>query len=401
MTRHVLTLSLLAGLAIPAAAPAQETDGRWLAWMGCWEPVGEAVTAPGAEADAREAMPEAGIPERMIEAGDPEAEPTPGALRCFEPATEDIGVRMVSIDGAEVVATETLRADGIRRDATREGCTGWEAAEFASRPGVVFVSSEHACEGGVTRTSTGMFALLSMNEWVDVRVMTAGEGRTTWVTRYRMADPAGTEAAGFADVAGGRDMSVRSIRVAASAGPSVDDVIEASRHVDAEAVSAWLAERGVRLDIDSDELVRMADAGVPEEVIDMAIAVSFPSRFAVDRGDDRYGRRGDRYGYGYPAWGYYDPFYGPFFYSPFGYGYGRYGYYGRLGYYRPIVIRPETDSGGRVINGQGYRRGTGSSGVRSGLPTSRGSAVGSPRGSSGGRSTGRTAKRRGGSGGGG
>jgi hypothetical protein len=173
---------------------------------------------------------------------------------------------------------------------------------------------------------------------------------------------------------------------------------------------------------------------MPEEVIDVMVAVSHPERFVVSpeqpiteaepRGDLRGGRRipvvaGYR---GYLAWDpfYYDSFFGydswyryraaGFGYSP--YGYGGYGYgYGGYGY-GPTVIRIErARSGGSIVNGRGWRPGSqvdtgrraqprdnssaGSTG--SGSSGSGSSASGSP-GSSGSQParTGRTARRRGG-----
>jgi hypothetical protein len=298
------------------------------------------------------------------------------------------------LEEGEIVGWETVRATGQPREASSEGCTGWERGDFSARPGRVFLSSEYVCDGGVARTSTGMLAMVSSGEWVDVRVVTAGGESLTWVTRYRLAMQGDAEAAGLGDVAAGLDMAIRSARVAAAARPSVDDVIEAAAYVDAEGVQAWLDERDAPLDLDSDKLVQMADAGVPEDVIDMVVAVSYPERFAAEPEPDRSGRT-------YPAFGrvgYYGPFYGSLFYAPFGYRYGYgygygygfgygYGYgYGRR-HHRPTVIKVDRgDTGGRVINGRGYRRGQKAGASRSRAPSTRNSSRGA--------STGRTAKRR-------
>ncbi|NIQ53308.1 MAG: hypothetical protein GWN85_07480, partial [Gemmatimonadetes bacterium] len=61
----------------------------------------------------------------------------------------------------------------------------------------------------------------------------------------------------------------------------MDDLIEAHAATHREAVRAWLMEDGGPLRIDADALIRLADAGVDPAVIDVAIAVSFPDRFAV------------------------------------------------------------------------------------------------------------------------
>jgi hypothetical protein len=377
-------------------ATDQATDGRWLAFMGCWQPVTESTTRD-----------------------------VPVALVCLQPIVGDIGIEMVSVQNGEISARRTIRADRQRYDSSQAGCAGWDRGDFSAQPGRVFLTSEYVCDSDVTRTTTGLLAMVSSEEWVEVKVVTIGDGEPlTWVTRYELATQTDAEAAGFGEIAADRAMAVRSARIAA-ARISVDDVIEASSYVHAEGVSAWVAERNAPLELDADELVRMADANVPEDVIDMVIAVTYPSRFAVARESDRsdadrdpaYGSRGYAGRY-QPFFGssFYSPFgyYSPFgFYSPFGYSYGygssRYGY-GGYGYgygyggYVPVVIQSDRqDRGGRVINGQGYRRTRSSSATQGRSASPRGFVGGSSRGSAGrstssGSSTGRSAKRRGGGG---
>ncbi len=390
----LMTLVLLATVAGRGTAFAQATDGRWLAWMGCWQPVAEGATGDAAD-----------------------------ALLCFQPLAGDVGVEMVSVENGEISTRQTVRADGRRHDTSSDGCAGWDRADFSARPARVFLSSEYTCDGDVVRTSTGLLAMVSTEEWVEVKVVTVDGERMTWVTRYHLATQSDAEAAGFGEIAADQSMAVHSARVSAAASPSVDDVIEASGYVDEEGVTAWIAERDVPLEIDADKLVRMADAGVSEDVIDMVIAVSYPSRFAVDRESERRSPGyGPRYG-PFGGWGYYQPFYGSLFFSPFGFysrygygfgyrglGYGGYGYggYGYGGYYLPVVIQGgRSESGGRVIKGQGYRRNPSSGATRGRAASPRGYVGGSSRGWTGrsssrspsrGTSTGRTAKRRGGGG---
>ena len=383
---------------------AQEMDQRWLAWMGCWQPVRTSTSA-----DA------------------------PESLLCFRPSAEEAGVEMIAVEDGEIAAREIVQADGLPHEAALEGCSGSRRAVFASRPGRVFMDVDQVCEGGVDRSSSGMFAMISSDAWIDAQVVTVGEEKLTWVTRYRLATQSEAEAVGLGEIAADRSLAVRSLRLAASGRYSVDDIIEAQTHVDAEAVEAWIVEHETPLAVDADRLVQLADAGVSEGVIDMMIARSYPERFAVSTGGD--GGERSMLGYG----GYYDPFYGgysrwgyPYYgslgyrygygYSPLGFGYGYpYGYgYG----YGPTIIRTEpSNNGGRVISGRGYSSGSSRIGTRS-TGSSRGTVIsgrgyssgssrigtrstGSSRGTSSvgtsssgssGRSTGRTARRRGGGG---
>lgn len=372
------------------AAVSQDTDPRWLPWFGCWEP-----------AD--------GLAE--------------GTMLCIRPVAGDVGVEMLTVAAGEIVSQEMVRADGQELEMSREGCDGWERAEFSADAHRVYLRSEYTCEGDVQRTSSGLFSMASTG-WVDVNAVDVENDGVAWVQRYQLASPGLVEAAGLGDIGAEWAMAVSTARRAASAPLNVGDVIDATAHVDAKAVEAWLAERRQRFPLSADKLIRMADAGVPETVIDLVIAVSYPRTFSIDQdgqADALALDESQRRGFAYPR--YFDPYYlSPFGYgySPFGYGLSAFGYgygygYSPYGYYqgyRPITVvvdrRPRA-SHGWVVNGRGYRSGGSSAGrasagggsYRVGATSSggfRGSAK--PRGgsSSSSRGTARTAKPRGGGG---
>lgn len=363
-------------LVAPPVSAQSSTDGRWLPWLGCWESTGET--------------------------GD-------DSLLCIRPAADETGVEITTLSDGVVKARETLAADGQARDRSREGCEGVETARFSDDAHRIYLTSDYTCEGGVQRSSTGLMAMVSPVQWIDVQTVDAGGRDVAWIQRYRLASAERAEEAGFGDVGAGRAMAIESGRVAAAAPAEVDDVVEASRHVSAAAVEAWITEQNDGFDLGAAELVRLADAGVDESVIDVMVAVSYPDHFMVDNGAERmaedrdgaspwFGRRG-WYGGGW----YYDPFY----YSPY-YGYG-YGYgYGWYGGYSPrvVIVQPREDvsRGGRMIRGRGYTRGrTGSSGSGGSPPSvSRpsGGTSGGTAAPSTGRPTGRKAKPRGGGSGG-
>lgn len=389
-----LVLGALALSAAPASLPAQEIDARWLPWLGCWQPVSGAL--------------EAGQVPGSVTGEDADRE-----LVCAHPADDGVSLELVTVADAEITGVERVRPGGEEVRIRREGCEEARTARFSDDGTRVFTRVHHLCEGGLERTTSGVMAFVSPDEWIEVSVVEVeGEG-LPWVRRYRAASPRAAAEAGFEAIPSGRATAVRMARRAAASGPTVDEVIGASGHAHPDAVRTWIAERGERLRVDSDALVRMDEAGVPPEVIDVVVAVSFPERFALDRqgsgaGYDRRGTRrargldpyGHRYGHGLPPW-YYD-----YYFTPFGRRHG-FGSFGGFGPTRVIVVdRNHIDSGGRVVNGRGYTRGSsGSSGSSaSGTRTpSRSGSSGSaaPSSSSSDRSdSGRRAKPRGGGDGG-
>lgn len=367
------TLLLLLPLAlVPAPARAQEAlDSRWLPWLGCWQ-AGE----------------ESFMPEQL--------------LVCVRPAPAGSGVEIVTMVDGEVASTRTLVADGERHDVTEDDCSGWRSASFAADGRRVLLRSELTCEGGGKRTASGIMAIASPNEWLDAQAIGLDGERMPRVFRYARALEPPEEFALPAD----RAARAREARMLAAAGPSLDDVREAAAQVDPEALVAFLIERNHAFELDAASVGELADAGVPADVIDVVVAVSYPGTFAIDReamrtalrprqesGETRRGHRGygDPFGWGWGGRGRYGACYGglwywslycsPYSYGAYGWGYG--GWYDPYwyGYSRPVIIVRDTPSGpqGRAVRSRGYTRG--------GRPPDSGDArTAQPRGGSGGPS---------------
>jgi len=394
-----LATLLLAAFGSPEPATAQEVDSRWLPWIGCWNATIE--EAPDI---------------------------------CFRPTSDPLSVEMLTVKDNQVSAVEVLTADGRDHELQRDDCTGWERNEFSPDGRRIYFSGSNTCESGTATNATGIIAMVTPFEWVDVKSVEVDGASAPFVMRYRLAVDARIEAVDVAAITGDRNRAIRNARVRASGPLTTRIVIEASERVDAEAVGAWVAESGQGFGLDGDRLIELADAGVDEEVIDVMVALSYPDEFQIERGpqDQRYAqgnaraerdRYGDRYGrslYGLSGYGRYfgDPFYYDRFYSsPYGSRFSRFGFgsiRGGFGFHRPTIVvvdrardepRGSVDRG-RLIRGRGYTRGGSSSGggsVRSGGSRSTGTAVrsGGSRSGSSRSSSGRKAKRRGGGGGGG
>jgi len=423
-----LLAALVLVRAVPAAAQDAQPDPRWQAWIGCWEPANRPSPSPGGAARA--------------------------FLVCVVPAGAASAVDVVTVADTEVVARERVEATGERRALTRDGCTGWESAQWSPDGRRVFLRSEYACPRSLPRRSSGLMALSAEGDWLDVRAVTAGDKTGVRVLRYREAGAVATLPPVIAAALEAGAAAAGAARMAAAARVATADVVEASQQLDAAVVEAWLAERGQGFTIDGRRLVELADAGVPEPVIDVMVALSYPRVFTVNaatrQGEFRpepetrgtagsygaapYGWGSNYYSpYGWDSYwpspyGYFSPYaYGWNGYSPYGYGaygYGPYGYsgYGGFGgYYGGGGVIITVNGGGtgqatphgRVVNGRGYSQGSGTgtdarprerqegstsgSGAApasrgGGTPSSGGSATPSSGGSSGqGSSGGRTA----------
>ena len=237
----------------PTTMQAAALDPRWLPWIGCWTPSGASEdAAPGVAGVQR---------------------------TCVAPAADGAGVDLINIRGGSITDRIGIDAAGAQRPVTREGCTGWESARWSEDAERLFLRSELVCSGTVTRTSSGIIAVASASDWVDVQVVRVGDQRSTRVLRYRSV--VDTTALGLAIAAAVRDRELarQTARLAAASTPTIADVIEASRHVDASVVEAWLLQRMPRMTVAAASLRQLADAKVASSVIDLVVALAEPDRF--------------------------------------------------------------------------------------------------------------------------
>jgi hypothetical protein len=344
--RTLIVASATSALALSAApSEAQNSAGRrWQAWVGCWT---------GIPADEFAAVRE---------------NVTAPTTVCITPSADADVVDVTTVADGKVVSRTKLDASGREQRVEAAGCTGTQRAQWSGDERRVYLKSTAMCEGIRTSTS-GILAISPTGEWLDVRGVSAGGGDNVRVARYRdVGIPAGLPTE-LASALTGRTMATQSARVAAGAAVGTNAVIDAVKMSDAAVVEAWLLERRQPFAINANDLIALADAGVPARVTDALVAVSNPKVFAIGRADMRSGSvesdliAGRRVyvtmGPAYDPWGY--------GYSPYGYGYGAYGYgyngygrssYGYGSYYPPVIIVQDQPAQphGRVERG-GYTRG--------------------------------------------
>ena len=380
---------LVMGASLHAAdrAAAQATDSPWTAWLGCWEPV-----APAAQ-------PGVGFP----------VEPQAATL-CVLPLSERDVAELVTLENGSERDRVRVAANGARTALERDGCSGWESVERSADGRRLYRHSEFDCGGQLPRRTSSIWGFLGGGEWVEVAGVSVGDFTDVRVARYRQT----TSSAETAFALEGRDLQIDAARTGASARVGFADVIDATSRVNAAVVEGWLIERNQGFELDADRLRELAREEVPGRVIDLMVALSYPTVFAINRN----AREGDfvrdepvalstemprqlptrifdrmydpYYGYGY---GYdYDPYYR----------YGRYSRYGNW-YGPPVIIvrepgaegeQPQQSAPARLVNGRGFSRGatpvsgTSAGGTNNtGSPSTGSSAASGSSGSSGGGSS--------------
>ncbi|MGQ0733847.1 MAG: hypothetical protein ACT4QD_09350 [Acidobacteriota bacterium] len=313
----------------PTATPA-----RWAPWIGCWQVVDESIgeepatlNRPAGTAAAR------------------------GLRVCVQPA-DGAAATLTTFLNDQPVRTETIVPGGQQVAITDAGCRGWQRAEWSPLGARLYASAEIGCDSQSPRRVSGMGMMLAGPTWIDIQSIESDGRRSLRVRRYRPVARAGSEAP-----------MAPQMTMPLGTRMSLADVKDAGARVTPEVLEAALTELRSGFDLDARALLDLDRAGVPDRVIDLMVALSFPERFEVVQ------RSGSASGGGW--WGgglfspwsdYMDPLYYPSYYTPFGYRYwGGFNSYYFLG---PgfVALNPRegesvAPSGtGRVVDGYGYTR---------------------------------------------
>jgi hypothetical protein len=300
-----ITALVAPALGQPMAQEVLEDSDR-LAWLGCWD------VMAGPEDDSQESPEE----RQMI---------------CVAPGDAPKALDMTVLVDDQIVATETIVTDGSRQPVSDSGCDGWKRSVLSEDRRRLYLQSEATCIDGKLRKLSGASLMVSRDRWVDIHVLRIDSERELVIERYRPVD------ADIVRLPGVLPTAMHTVRLAAAAPLTAENVIEALQVVDPAVVEAMLLESEASFGIGSDLLLRLDDAGVPGEIIDLMVALSFPEYFAVEGGTVT--RQPEVY-YG-SYWSPWYPYYG------YGYGYGHY-------YHHRRHPHSDNDHGGKVISGRGY-----------------------------------------------
>lgn len=335
--------------ATPAATA--QTDARFAHWLGCWRLEDDLVGT--------------------------------GARVCITPDGKN-GVKLQTLVGTQRGADEVMVPDGVARPISDPECKGTERAEWSNDGLRVFRSTDVTCGKDPARKVSSVSFLSKGPAWINVQLVEGGPTKSVRVQRYRRALDQKLADGSTAPLP--PTQMLAEAPVASDMDWNVADVIEASAKLPADAVQAALSEDHRPFELNRKNLLAMDEAGVPEPVIDLMVALTYPRRFVVQRaGAGSYTPSGISVGGGW-----FDPFmsplafgsmydcYSPYgmgyrsyystcgsLYSPYGYGYGAYGYdnfnngYTNYGGGWVAVGTPAKGTGtpvteGRVVNGRGY-----------------------------------------------
>jgi hypothetical protein len=297
-------LLLLAGFAAaPAAAAPLQDESAWAPFAGCWQ---------------------------LVEERSRNDQVT---TRTCITAGSDAGTAVITTELSDQTTTErTLRVDGVEHPLQAGACRGTERAEWSSDRRRLFRTASLSCAGDpATRHVSGLRFLVNDATMLEIEAA----GANVEVRRFfREGGAPQTMPAPF----------------------TLADVREASGRVSALVLEAAIVESHSRYALNGRTLLDLDAAGVPDSVIDLMVAVSYPQHFIVDRPGVPPGRIS---GGGGGGGGIYGPGFGSYSSAEFPFSlWDPYGYYGYWSPYRFYVVDPIGRAGGWSLGGWSVETGT-------------------------------------------
>jgi hypothetical protein len=204
---------------------------------------------------------------------------------CATPTANVDVADVITVQGGRVVARETLDATGRPRALAAARCTGERNARWSNDRRRLFVHSVGTC-AGVSSSTSGLLAMSTDGDWIDVEAVSAGGGSSVRVARYREVAPPSALPAAERAALRAQALATRSVRAAASAPVRAEDVLEASRVLDVAVVDAWILERAQQFDVGPTDVVALRNLGVPARITDALAAVTDAESFTFARGAD-------------------------------------------------------------------------------------------------------------------
>jgi hypothetical protein len=247
MRRHLAILLTLAVLPLSAGA---QSAAPWDAFLGCWT---------NAEAPERQ--------ERL----------------CYVPTAASVSVAdVIVLSGDSVVSRTRLDARGTRQPVVAQGCDGFEVTERSLDGVRLYTRGEVRC-GASRQLTSSLLTLSPRGELVRVSAVMVGEQQAL-VTERLAPVPISNAPFAVRSELESVQMRVRGARVAAMRLLSVEQIEAALQETDAVVVEAWMVEAtrdttGFRAPRRA--LERLAAAGAPDGVLDMAVMLGNPDYFDV------------------------------------------------------------------------------------------------------------------------
>ncbi len=295
-------------------------------------------------------------------------------LLTIHPGDDGNSVTIESTRNQAPMFEERIEADGLRHPLDKDGCTGWYSYTWSDNGTRLLFNGESSCADNLSQKISGISLIDTIGDYVDIKLLKSGNEKAVTIRRYLKTD---------IDIGAPAPLILSKAfkgRIAVGKKFSIDEVIELSNKLEPELLETALVEMNNSFPINSKQLIRLSNANVPSQVVDLMVALSFPEKFTVEKSTPLWVEASPDFTASHNQWPLY-PWYRTtsayFFHGyhywdwdrylrfgwyPSNYGFGWYPYdyvvgwypYNFYGYGYPHSGGSGGNNSGRLVSGQGY-----------------------------------------------
>ncbi len=246
-TIALCTLILASALSL-STIEAQQEVSSWTPWIGCWTRIGDEDVQ---------------------------------SILCMLPSDEYQAVEAMWIGSEGVLRRETIRADAQRYSASLDECRGWAEGQFSENERRVYLKSEYTCVNDDSIAHWHALALHSQGSMLSVQAVKTGDSLVTGIDRYWRIQNEVLDTIGLGELV--RRFVEPNPYLTRLAGTELEasDLIELAFVMPSQIAVLLTIELGVTAAMRADDIFQLRSAGVPDNLIDVVVARSYPEWFAV------------------------------------------------------------------------------------------------------------------------
>jgi hypothetical protein len=182
------------------------------------------------------------------------------------------GVQQLTIARGTITGRRRLIANGANNTFDENGCHGTRMVEWAATGRRAYIRSSYTCDLGLSGTSSGVLAMTSTGDWLQVETVHAGQGLIEHIDLWRDAGVPSSAPSEVFNALASRRLTSTTARAAAASPLTVADVIDALRHVDSSTVRSLIVASGQRFSLNGEEVAALFRANVPRGVLQAMVA---------------------------------------------------------------------------------------------------------------------------------
>ena len=204
--------------------------------------------------------------------------PVPNSTVEIRPTSDRKGLEISRKTTGQPDISETVIPDGTKRPMNPQNCSGWRSAQWVSEAGMILESSEVTCKDTGSLVTSTLKMIVAADQMAEILSIKAAGQQPRIAVRRLTFDH---------DLPPTPDLPpvwvAASARTALSGNWTLDKIIQLSKEVDTQLLEAAMIEKKIKPNLNSQSLKQMQTANLPRELIDLTVALAYPTQFHIEK----------------------------------------------------------------------------------------------------------------------